>query len=600
MRRIVLMVLVALATVAGASAATSVAVADSTSGVITAASFAPVAPAKAGSDASTNIALSFSYANGSDTAQSLNITFPPGFLAAPAAVSTMCTTVELAASACPAASEIGTGQATVDTVIGTQTATLAIYLMPAPSSASVVGVGVALSADVLGLAINTTATGTGGFITGSGGTPQLQISLPDLPATVPVPVLGSVAIQLEQLNMTLNGQSATGQQFLYLPTSCSSAAASFATTTVNGANGGATSSFTPTGCPLAYGNGAVSAAAQAVDSNDDAAFQTIVSFPTGGANTTGVTIGIPSTALRANPLYAGLNCPTAPPFTGCTDIGTVSATTPLLSTPLTGTAYLTGSVAGFGIGLAFPAPFNAISLSGAVTSAGGQTTVTFTGIPDLPLAKLELALTGSSSSAFITSCAAGTQTLTAALSGAGGAGTDNTSTPITITGCPAVGANGSGSQVASYGKGASPSHFTPTTARSTKTTKVTPPRVSAEKLTGIGTGRPSLTFTVREGSKALKSFVLTLPSGLSYVSPRLAKALHSSVTSARRLSHNRLTITPKRAAKSVTVRIGAGGLSVSSALKREVRARRKGKLTFKLAVSAGTSQTHLTFALNRL
>ncbi len=594
MRRLLAVV---LAVIGVAVLTTSVASADSTGGVITSASFQPVAPAKAGSGDSTNVALSFTYANGSDTAQSLNITFPPGFLAAPAAVTTLCTTVQLAASACPAASEIGTGQATVGTILGSQTATLAIYLMPAPSSASVVGVGVALSANVLGVPINTTTTGTGGFITGAGGTPQLQISLPDLPATVPVPVVGSVAIQLNQLNMTLNGQSASGQQFLYLPTSCGAAAASFATTTVNGASGSATASFTPTGCPLAYSGGSVSAAAQAVDASNDAAFQTMLSFPTGGANTTGVTIGIPATALRANPIYAGLNCPTTPPFTGCTQIGTVSATTPLLSTPLTGTAYLTGSVAGYGIGLAFPPPFNAISLSGAVTSTGGLTSVTFTGIPDLPLTNLTLSLTGSSTSAFMTSCGAGTQTLTAALSGAGGAGGDNLSTAINITGCPAVGANGTGSQVATYGKGASPANFTPKTKPATPTR----PRVSAERLSGTSTGRPSLGFTLRGGSFALRSYVLTLPRGLSFVGPRLAKLLHSSVTVSRRLSHNRLTVTLKRSARTLTVRIGAGGLAESGALKRAVRARRTRKLSFALTVNAtGTAMTRLTFTIARL
>ena len=583
MRRLVVCVLAALAVCAAGGLVAPLASADSTSGILTSASFQPVGPQRAGSGDATNIDLSFNYADSSDTAKSLSVTFPPGFLAAPAAVSAMCTPGQLAAFACPAASQVGFGEATVNTIIGTQTAGVAIYLMPAPSSASVVGVGVILSADVLGLPITLTTSGTAGFTIGSGGQPQLLITLPDLPASATVPVLGAVAIQLEQLTLTINGAAPSGKQFLYLPTSCGSAAAGLASTSVEGASGSATTSFTPTGCPLAYGGGGVSSAAQAVDGDFDAAFQTTVTFPV-GADTTGVKVGIPGTALRANPIYAGLNCPTAPPFTGCTPIGTVSVTTPLLSSPLTGTAYLTGTVAGFGLGLAFPPPYSDVSLAGSVTSAGGITTVLFTGIPDLPLTKLTLALTGSSTSAFITSCGAGTQTLTAALSGAGGAGTLNTSTAITITGCPAVGPGGGESQVANYGKGALPSHFTPPTPAAGST--ATRARVSSATLSAITTSRPSLSFTLRAGSSAkLRSFVLTLPSGMSFVSSALARTLRASVAVSRRLSGQKLSVTLKRPASAISLRIAAGGLRESAALAGAARRHPQAKLAFRLAVS---------------
>jgi hypothetical protein len=390
---------------------------------------------------------------------------------------------------------------------------------------------------------------------------------------VPVPVIGSVAIQLDQLTMVLNGQAPSGKQFLYLPTNCTAATAAFATTSVDGAAGSATASFTPTGCPLSYTGGSVSAAAQAVDSSSDAALQTVVTFPT-GANTSTVTIDIPSTALRANPLYAALNCPTAPPFTGCTPIGTVSATTPLLSAPLTGTAYLTGSVAGgFGLGLLFPAPFN-IALSGTVNSTNGVTQVNFPSVPDLPLTNLQLSLTGSNSSAFLTSCGAGAQTLTALLTGAGGAATVTRTTALNITGCTAQADTGPGSQVASY---PSPTKTPPK--------KKTPPRVSAAKLSGVAGGRPTLNITLRAGSAQLKSFVLALPRQLAFVKARLAKSLHASVSVTHRLSGDKLTVTLKRPAKAVTLRLAAGGLRDSASLQRNARRHRKQKLAFKLTVS---------------
>jgi hypothetical protein len=152
-RRILLMI---VAVVGLTVIATPSAHADSATGGLSSASFQPASPATAGSGDSTTVLLSFTYGSGSDTAKSLDITFPPGFLAAPAAVATTCSSVQLAASACPSASEIGTGQATVGTIVGNQTATLGIYLMPPPTSDAVVGIGVELNAMVFGLPITTT------------------------------------------------------------------------------------------------------------------------------------------------------------------------------------------------------------------------------------------------------------------------------------------------------------------------------------------------------------------------------------------------------------------------------------------------------------
>jgi hypothetical protein len=580
-RRLAIAVLVAAACGLGLS---STARADGTSGVVTAASFQPASPATAGSGANTTLKLSFDYPDSTDTAKALTITFPPGYLAAPAAVTTTCSTAQLAAANCPAASEIGSGQAVVDTVIGPQTAMADAYLMAPPTSSAIVGIGVILNATVLNIPITVTTSGSAGFINSPSGAPELQISLPSLPSSVPVPVIGSVAIQLTQLTLVLSGQAASGKQFVYLPTSCTTATAAFAITTDEGNSGSASASFNATGCPLSFSGGDLATAAQVVDGSYDAAFQTGLTFPAGGAHTSTVTLDIPSLALRANPIYATLNCAPVIPFTGCTVIGSVTATTPLLSAPLVGSAYLTGSVAGFGIGLFFPPPYN-IALSGTINSSDGVTVVNFPSIPDLPLTALQLSLTGNDTSAFMASCA-GTQTLNGTLTGAGGAASVQLTSTLATQGCPKPASHGPGSQVASYPQRTGGSQ--------------TSPRVSSGKISRVASGEPTLSFTVRAGSAKLRALLIRLPSGLSFVGRNLPVTLSSSVAATHRLAQGRLTVSLKRATGAVTVRIGTGGLRPSLALERDIRQHRTKRLTFTVTVGSVGSAKTIHFALSAL
>ena len=83
-------------------------------------------------------------------------------------------------------------------------------------------------------------------------------------------------------------------------------------------------------------------------------------------------------------------------------VGTVTAGTPLLAFPLTGSVYLVsrgpGSLPGLTIQLADPIP---LRLDGIVALAPEGLKTTFTGLPDVPLASFRLDLFGGTAGAFI-------------------------------------------------------------------------------------------------------------------------------------------------------------------------------------------------------
>ncbi len=123
----------------------------------------------------------------------------------------------------------------------------------------------------------------------------------------------------------------------------------------------------------------------------------------------------------------------------CKPVGSVTAASPDYPTPLTGNAYLTGTLNGLSLTIVFPAPFP-LTLVGAVDLT--TNTTTFSGLPDIPLTNLTVALNGGSAGLFDTSCGTPTNVSTSTLTDQNGDKTASPSAHFTIQGC---GSSGSGS-----------------------------------------------------------------------------------------------------------------------------------------------------------
>ena len=184
----------------------------------------------------------------------------------------------------------------------------------------------------------------------------------------------------------------------------------------------------------------------------------------------------------------------------CKPVGVATAVSPLYPKPLTANAYLTGTALGPTLTLVFPAPFP-LTLVGNVTLTTRQ--ASFTGLPDIPLTSLSLALNGGADSLFLTNCNPGAGNATGVSTDQNGDKTVTASVHYEISGCPAS------------------SYTTPTTSTSSALT------LSSPGAAGLKSGHPSLSFRISVRKKAPKLTALTVeaPRGLSFVGHRVGKRL---------------------------------------------------------------------------
>jgi hypothetical protein len=284
-----------------------------------------------------------------------------------------------------------------------------------------------------------------------------------------------------------------------------------------------------------------------------------------------VSLAFPSPTLVPNIQVAGALCANLASGT-CTPVGSVTASSPLYPRALTGQAYLTGNILGPSLTLVFPPPFP-LTLSGAVDLT--KNTATFTGLPDIPLTNLTVSLNPGPEAVFGTTCKPPTNTATATLTNQNGDRTVTVPAKFTISGCPGSGASGKGNGGGTQGRRG----------------KL---KVSNAFIAGLSTGHPSLGFRIRsaKGTPGLRKVTIVLPSGLGFISHRVGKRIVVKgvrVSGGRgvtfSLSHGRLVITLRKAASSLTVKLGSRALKESSALKRKARAHRLPRMFLSLITS---------------
>jgi hypothetical protein len=237
-------------------------------------------------------------------------------------------------------------------------------------------------------------------------------------------------------------------------------------------------------------------------------------------------------------------------------VGTVTAGTPLLASPLTGDVFLTsrgpGALPGLTIQLADPIP---LRLDGTVALTPQGLRTTFTGLPDVPLASFRLDLLGGPNGAFSLGsdlCAAPPPPIAASFAAHSGAEFSET-VPMTVTGC------------------------TP------------PPKVSA-KIGRLRTRNPALRLGVAAADEApgLREVQLLLPTAIA-AKPKRARRGARAWAGGRRLARSavkltrdgELRITVPEGTRTLSARLAKGTLRVSRALARK---RKPKKLSLRVLV----------------
>ena len=472
----------------------------------------------------------------------VTIALAPGTLASVAANPSCSKGAPQYTSAC----QIGTGSATV---LGLVPASLNAYLVPPPASADLVGIDLVPSPNV-GV-IPTTHIG-GQLVQTANGNVQVVLGL-DLSS------LGATASLLTQMSLTING-TLGGKPFTRMPTNCSPGSS---TITIAYANKTETSTaspdFKPTGCAsLPFAPTVTGSAVE--DANDQgAAVSTTVTQAPNEAASASTALVLPWPTLTPN--FNSLSLQNA-----ATPVGSATVNTPLLTTPLQGQAYLTGSPVAPTLTLRFPPPA-VLTLTGTISLA--EHTVAFQTIPDVPVTQLTVSLLGGQKSLLSGNCTTPTGQLAGAFVGQNGKRATAQKT-LTISGCSgvSVGSGNPGSGSGSGGNGTGNGG----TGGGGKTARF---RASHFHVSGIARGKPSVRFTLTRGARApkFKSFTITLPSGLKFVRRRLGAGIHIRPAHTLRLRNGRLTITLKRAANSVKISMGVPALAESTQLRHHPKRR---------------------------
>jgi hypothetical protein len=289
-------------------------------------------------------------------------------------------------------------------------------------------------------------------------------------STLPLPTgtkLGSAALNI---NGTVNGRP-----FTRMPTNCTVATPS----TVSVAYGAGTTpvvssaspDISPTGCgSLSYSPGFTATAVR--DTSDPGvAITTDITQAATDAATKSVALSVPLGTFSPNAAVLGIACsatahPDPSTCPSSSQVGTVTATSPLLPIGMSGNVYVTVSGGSPGLAIVLLTPFKVV-LSGAIV-LGNPVTTTFGSIPDIPLSDLKVSLTGGPNAAFTTSCSPKSSAITGSFTGQNGKAA-SVPAPVTVQNCPSTGVTAG------------------------------PPTISSTSLTGLASGKPRLKFTVKSG-----------------------------------------------------------------------------------------------------
>jgi hypothetical protein len=555
---------------------------------------------------SHNLGLNLSFSDsGSDSPKDLTINLPPGLLANAAIDGGACLTTAPSSSP-PSACEVGSGTVSSDVVpAGLLTVPVPVsvpvtfYLVKPPASSDLAGLEVYSSEldEQLG-ATGDVLIRPSGSSGGVGAT--IKLTLPDhLPASFLPPPVSTLLSGLAQISIT---KIASTFDSLRYPTTCPSSPAKL-NATVDSYDVPTLQSLSQplsvTGCGSLSYNPSFSVSARKDSADKGVALTTNVTETAAMAPSQSVGLSFPTAVLGPNLASLGYFCATY--SSSCPVVGSVTAQSSLYPTALTGKAYFTGSSTGPMLTLVFPAPFP-LTLTGTINLLTNS--ATFSGLPDIPLTGLAVTLAGGSKALFDSDCATPAGTATAKLVDQNGDTTRNVSAHFGVVGCPGVSSGGAGS---GSGSGSATNGSSATSAGPTATASGT--QLSGRSVTGLASGRPSLTFRVSAAKRRpkIRRMTVKLPSGLSVRSHRVhhRRTVRGVTVKGAKLrsavfSHGRLMLTLRRAARRATVTLGPRSLRESKALRAKARAHTLKRMRLHVAVLNAKHQTRsLTITISR-
>jgi hypothetical protein len=514
------------------------------------------ASAAAASTANLGIDLKFNPTSG-DTVKDLALQLPAGLVANAAVNGGACLKTTAPTSAC----QVGSGTVTASGI----TLQTVYDLVAPPKTGDLAGVQLLANGSPLGSPGDVTVRPTGDPA-GVG----LDIAFANIPNTFPLIGTLAVPISVTDIDSTFDA--------LRFPSRCPATPARVVVAADSYSDSSQQSGSAPLGvigCGSVPYSPAFTVSATRDTGDQGVAVTTDVTQTANQATSGSVSLAFPGTTLSPNVTAVEGLC--ANPASGtCTAVGSASSVSPLYPTPLSGKAYLTGSLSALGLTIVFPPPF-ALTLTGQVDL--GSNSTTFSGLPDIPLTDLKVTLNGGPGAVFQSSCSAPSGTAAATLTSQNGDQTKTVSTPYTVSHCTAPNSGGAG------GKG----------------TSGKPPRLEGTSFSGLTTRKPALLFQLvaGKGAPSLSAFTVELPRGLSFARHRVHGKLRLSGVSlvgaklkSATLKKGRLTVTLRRAAASVIVSISAKGLAESGGLRSQ--AKRHKLKSLKLVVLARDARAKTT------
>jgi hypothetical protein len=243
-------------------------------------------------------------------------------------------------------------------------------------------------------------------------------------------------------------------------------------------------------------------------------------------------------------------------------VGTATAITPLLPTPLSGPVRLVENPGAFPRVVVYLNGLINVRLIGDISLSAAGVTTTFAGIPDVPLSSFRLSFNGGSGGLLNT-----TEDLCTTAASIKGELASHSGKTIDVTTAPAV-------------QGCAASQARPKWPTATLS------------LSKVATSAPTLRFAAKRGvgAKRLSTVAITLPGSLSFDKGSLSRGVRASKSLSVSLSGKHTMVLQSKApagVTSITALVGKGALRASKSLRSRVAKHPKVTVAVRFTERAG-------------
>jgi hypothetical protein len=328
----------------------------------------------------------FTRQDGEQEAAGVTLTAPPGLLGMLSQVS-LCGEPQAAQGTCPASSLIG------HTTVAAGAGEDPVYVsgqvfITGPYNGGPFGLSIVVPAIAGPFNLGTVVVRAAIHVDSTTG--QITVVSDPLPS-----ILQGVPLQLKMVGVSIDREG-----FMFNPTNCNHLAVTGTLTSAQGASANVSSRFQAANCAALPFKPSFTVATQARGSKQaGASLDVKVGYTSGQANIAKVAVNLPkqlpsrlTTIQQACPEATYDQNPASCP--AGSDIGTATAVTPVLSSPLVGPAYLVshGGAAFPNLVLILQGDGVTLDLVGSIDIKNGITSSAFNAVPDAPISSFELSL----------------------------------------------------------------------------------------------------------------------------------------------------------------------------------------------------------------